>query len=149
MTVKPHLAAYLYVRFRQCVISGTIQLPSSSTLYAILGNLTVKRPKNVSWRETGNLTFALPAPRYGKSPETYNYLGEESKAFIECEIDTLMKMDLYSFLLHEKIQHGRMYSKSLQSFMTRYHIDDANESALTKAFQRWLKRRKEERKKEE
>lgn len=149
MTVKPHLAAYMYVRFGQCVTSGAIQLPSSTTLYAIIGHLTVKRPKNVSWREIGNLTFVLPDPRYGKNPETYNYLGEESRAIIEREIDTMMKMDLYSFLLNEKFQKGVMYKKSLLVFMNRYRIDDANESALLKAFQRWRKRREDDRKKEE
>lgn len=135
--VKPHLAAYLYVRYAKCVKSGAIQLPSTSILYHRIGELTVRRPKDVSWRETGNLTLVLPDPRHGKNPETYNYLGQKSVRVLELEIDTMLKMDLYSYLLQEKFQRGVMYKKSLIAFMEKYNIADTNESGLMKAFQRW------------
>lgn len=147
--VKPHLSAYLYVRYAKCVKSGAIQLPSTATLYHRIGELTVRRPPGVSWRETGNLTFVLPDPRRGKNPETYNYLGQESTRIIEQEIDTLLKMDMYNYLLEEKYQRGVMYKKALIAFMEKYRIADTNEYALMKAFQRWKKKRKEERKREE
>lgn len=143
--VKPHLAAYLYVRYQKCVKSGAIQLPSTTTLYHKIQELTVRRPSNVSWRETGNLTFVLPDPRHGKNPETYNYLGQESVQILEREIDTLLKMDLYSYLLEEKFQRGVMYKKSLIAFMEKYRIADTNESGLMKAFQRWKSALRKER----
>lgn len=137
IAVRPHLAAYLYVRFANCVHSGALRLPSSSTLYHLIGELTVKRSKNVSWNDTGNLTFALPHPRLGKDPQVYNYLGADSARIIEQEIDTLLKMDLYSRLLRDKYQHGMTYTRSLNTFMEEYHIADTNDHALMKAFQRW------------
>ena len=139
IAVKPHLAAYVYVRFAHCVHSDAIRLSSSTTLYHCLAQLTVKRPKGISWNDTGNLTFALPHPRIGKDPQVYNYLGADSVRIIEQEIDTLLKMDLYSRLLRDKYQHGKSYTKSLIAFMEEYRIDDANEHALMKAFQRWRK----------
>ena len=78
--VKPYLAAYMYVRYQNSVVTefNAIRLKSIENLYHVIKNLTAKRPRNVSWRETGNLTLIIPDPRYGKDPETYNYLGHDS-----------------------------------------------------------------------
>ena len=147
--VKPYLAAYMYVRYQSDVVPefNAIKLKSIDTLYHVIKNLTVKRPKNVSWRETGNLTFVLPDPRYGKNPETYNYLGYDSIVIIEEEIETMLKTELHSMMLRNKFRNGIMYKKSLLLFMEKYHIEDKHEDALMKAFQRWKKKIEEERKK--
>ena len=89
--VKPYLAAYMYVRYQNSVVTefNAIRLKSIENLYHVIKNLTAKRPRNVSWRETGNLTLIIPDPRYGKDPETYNYLGHDSIIIIEEEIETI------------------------------------------------------------
>lgn len=148
INVKPHLAAYMYVRYQNSVIQefNAIQLKSIENLYHVIKNLTVKRPKNVSWRETGNLTIVIPDPRYGKEPETYNYLGHDSILIIEEEIEIMLKTELHSMMLKNKFQRGIMYKKSLLQFMEMYHIDDKYEDGLMKAFQRWKKKTEEKRK---
>lgn len=148
--VKPYLSAYMYVRYQSSVEleCNAIKLKSTENLYHVIKNLTVKRPKNVSWRETGNLTLVIPDPRYGKEPETYNYLGHDSILIIEEEIEIILKTELHSMMLKNKFQKGIMYKKSLQLFMEMYHIDDRYEDALMKAFQRWKKKTEEERRKE-
>ena len=90
--VKPYLAAYMYVRYQNSVVTelNAIRLKSIENLYHVIKNLTVKRPRDVSWRETGNLTLIIPDPRYGKEPETYNYLGHNSVIDDRHE-DALMK----------------------------------------------------------
>ncbi len=50
------------------------------------------KSRDVSWRGTGNLTLIIPTPRYGKEPETYNYLGHNSVIIIEEEIETMLKL---------------------------------------------------------
>lgn len=148
--VKPYLAAYLYVRYQNSVVTefNAIKLKSIENLYHVIKNLTVKRPKHVSWRETGNLTLVIPDPRYGKEPETYNYLGHDSILILEEEIEIMLKAELHSMMLKNKFQKGIMYKKSLLLFMEMYHIDDKYEDGLMKAFQRWKKKTEEERKKE-
>ena len=147
--VKPYLAAYMYVRYQNSVVTelNAIRLKSIENLYHVIKNLTVKRPRDVSWRETGNLTLIIPTPRYGKEPETYNYLGHNSVIIIEEEIETMLKTELHSIMLRNKFRNGIMYKKSLLLFMDKYNIDDRHEDALMKSFQRWKKRVKKKKKK--
>lgn len=116
--VKPYLAAYMYVRYQNSVVTelNAIRLKSIENLYHVIKNLTVKRPRDVSWRETGNLTLIIPTPRYGKEPETYNYLGHNSVIIIEEEIETMLKTELHSIMLRNKFRNGIMYKKSLLLF---------------------------------
>ena len=140
--VKPYLAAYMYVRYQNSVVTefNAIRLKSIENLYHVIKNLTANRPRNVSWRETGNQTLIIPDPRYGKDPETYNYLGHDSIIIIEEEIETMLKTELHSMMLKNKFRNGIMYKKSLLSIKDKYHIDDNHEEALIKAFQRWRKK---------
>ena len=80
INVKSYLAAYMYVRYQKDVLSefNAIRLKSTENLYHVIKNLTVRRPQNVSWKENGNFTLVIPDPRYGKDPESYNYLGHDS-----------------------------------------------------------------------
>ena len=52
--VKPYLAAYMYVRYQNSVVTelNAIRLKSIENLYHVIKNLTVKRPRDVSWRES-------------------------------------------------------------------------------------------------
>ena len=95
----------------------------------------------------GNICFVLPCPRCGKSPETYNYLGQDSLTVIEKEMETEMKADLYSFLLDNKFNKGVMYKKSIHCFIQHYEMEElVQEESLMRAFQRWRKLVKEENK---
>ena len=91
---------------------NAIRLKSIENLYHVIKNLTVKRPRDVSWRETGNLTLIIPDPRYGKEPETYNYLGHNSVIIIEEEIETMLKTELHSIMLRNKLD---VYKRQAQS----------------------------------
>lgn len=152
--IKPYLARYMYVRYGQCLESlesGTspqspvpIHLSHHTPVYHFLHQLTVPHPGGVSWKETGNICFVLPSPRYGKSPETYNYIGLDSISLIEKEIETEMKAEMYSFLLENKFSKGVMYKKSMQQFVEHYEMEElVQEETLMRAFQRWRKLVKE------
>ena len=149
INVKSYLAAYMYVRYQKDVLSefNAIRLKSTENLYHVIKNLTVRRPQNVSWKENGNFTLVIPDPRYGKDPESYNYLGHDSIVIIEEEMEIMLKAELHSLMQKNKYQKGIMYKKTLILFMQKYHIDDRHEDALMKSFQRWKKRVEEERNK--
>lgn len=155
VTIKPYLAKYMYVRYGQCVESQEngsspqkpvpIRLTHLTPLYHLLHQLTVPHPRGVSWKETGNICFVLPSPRYGKAPETYNYIGQDSLLLIEKEIETQMKAELYSFLLDNKFTNGMMYKKSMHRFVEHYGMEElVQEETLMRAFQRWRKLVKKE-----
>jgi len=94
----------------------------------------------VSWHETGNITFSLPHPRYGKNPNIYNYIGHDSVLAIEKEIEVEMKAELYEFLLENKYCHGIMFKKSMETFVEHYNmVELVEEESLMRAFQRWRK----------
>ena len=118
INIKPYLAGYMYVRYRQSLepdpenqSHSSSPSPSSSKrlipihlshitpVYHFLHQLSVPHPQNTSWKEIGNICFVLPKPRNGKNPEVYNYIGNDSALIIEKEIETEMKAELYSFLL--------------------------------------------------
>lgn len=60
--VKPYLAAYLQSTYAHCTIEGAIRFTKNQNLYSCLLQLTTPRPKGVSWRDQGNITFPYPAP---------------------------------------------------------------------------------------
>lgn len=58
-----------------------------------------------------------------------------------------MKAELYSFLLDNKFNKGMMFKKSMMLFVEHYEmVELVQEESLMKAFQRWRKLVKEERK---
>ena len=158
ITIKPYLARYMYVRYAQSLEPESESRPSPSSpssppkpvpirlshitpVYHFLHRLSVPHPLKVSWKETGNITFVLPNPAYGKN------IGKESALIIEKEIETEMKAELYSFLLDNKFNKGVMFKKSMALFVEHYEmVELVQEESLIKAFQRWRKLVKEERK---
>ncbi len=161
ITIKPYLARYMYVRYAQSLEPESESRPSPTSsrnpipihlshitpIYHFLHQLSVPHPLKASWKETGNITFVLPNPNYGKNPETYNYIGKESAFIIEKEIETEMKTELYSFLLDNKFNKGMMFKKSMTLFIEHYNMEElVEEETLMKAFQRWRKKIKEEKK---
>lgn len=163
INIKPYLAGYMYVRYRQSLEpdpenQSHSSSPSSSSkrlipihlshitpVYHFLHQLSVPHPQNTSWKEIGNICFVLPKPRNGKNPEVYNYIGNDSALIIEKEIETEMKAELYSFLLDNKFNKGVMFKKSIEQFVEHYEmVGLVQEETLMRAFQRWRKLVKEE-----
>lgn len=148
LSVKPHLAKYLYVRYQNYVENGAIKLPSRSLLYHNLLQLTAPRPAGISWHETGNLTLTLPWPDKGKDPRTHNYLSAESIHLLEKKINLQLHMEFYEYLQEGKCKRGISFKRSMYSFIHTYHLEDINEDTLIKSFQLWRKKEKKERKAE-
>ena len=152
--IKPYLAKYMYGRHAQCVeyMEATnkplpIHLSHVMPVYQTMYELTVPHPKNAVWREKGNITFVLPHPWIGKKPEKYNYLSIGSVHIIEKEIDTEMRMELFEFLLNNKFKYGIMFKHSMETFIQKYGLEElVEEASMMKAFQRWRKLVRKERK---
>lgn len=143
LNVEPYLAHYMYARYANCVHEGAIKLSFQSDLYHQLLGWTLPRPKGVSWKEEGNLTLALPSPRIGKDPRTYNYLSEEARYRITRAIKEQMRWEMMDYMKQERLKHGVMFTRSMQQFIKDFDMEDlVNEETLMKYFQT---RRKKER----
>lgn len=148
LNVEPYLAHYMYARYASCIREGAIKLSFRTNLYHVLLELTAPRPSGVSWRETGNLTLALPVPGKGKDPRTYNYLSVESVRLLMIDVNRQMRREMIMYMLDEKYEHGVMFKRSLAQFITDYDMEDfINEDTLMKHFQLWRKKEKGEREK--
>ena len=134
-TIKPYLAKFMYVKY-----GCPVHLTHIHPVYHCLQQLSVPHPQNVSWKETGNVRFILPSPRYGKSPEKYNYIGKDSAFIIEKAIEVEIKMEFYEFLLENKCRNGIRFKKSMEMFVEHYQLEELiEEESLMRAFQRWRK----------
>ena len=152
--IKPYLAAYMYTRYKNhldlppdCSSSAlsAIHLLDTHPIYHFLHQLSTPHPPNISWHETGNITFTLPHPRNGKNPNVYNYIGHDSALIIEKAMEVEMKAELYEFLLDNKYCHGIMFKKSMETFVEHYNmVELVEEESLIRGFQRWRKMMKEE-----
>lgn len=99
MNVEPYLAHYMYARYANCIREGAIKLSYRTNLYHTLLELTAPRPQGISWRDTGNLTLALPVPDIGKDPRTYNYLSGESVHLLAKKINRQMRREMIEYML--------------------------------------------------
>ena len=145
--IKPYLAAYMYMRYknhldvppdRSSSSLSAIHLLDTQPIYHFLHQLSIPHPPNASWHETGNITFTLPHPRNGKNPNVYNYIGHNSALIIEKAMEVEMRAELYEFLLENKYCHGIMFKKSMETFVEHYNmIGLVEEESLMRAFQRW------------
>ncbi|MCS3129594.1 hypothetical protein NXW53_16955 [Bacteroides ovatus] len=152
--IKPYLAAYMYMRYknhldvppdRSSSSLSAIHLLDTQPIYHFLHQLSIPHPPNASWHETGNITFTLPHPRNGKNPNVYNYIGHNSALIIEKAMEVEMRDELYEFLLENKYCHGIMFKKSMETFVEHYNmVGLVEEESLMRAFQRWRKMMKEE-----
>ena len=125
--IKPYLAAYMYVRYKNHLdvppdrfssSLSAIHLLDTQPIYHFLHQLSIPHPPNASWHEIGNITFTLPHPRNGKNPNVYNYIGHDSALIIK---------------------------KSIETFVAHYNmVELVEEESLMRAFQRWRKMVKEE-----
>ena len=147
--IKPYLAAYMYVRYKNHLdvppdrfssSLSAIHLLDTQPIYHFLHQLSIPHPPSASWHEIGNITFTLPHPRNGKNPNVYNYIGHDSALIIEKAMEVEMKAELYEFLLENKYCHGIMFKKSMETFVAHYNmVELVEEESLMRAFQRWRK----------
>ena len=163
VNIKPYLAGYMYVRYRQSLEpdpenQSHSSSPSSSSKRLIPIHLSTLLQFITSFINYLFLIrkilhgkkleiFALYCPNrvMGKNPEVYNYIGNDSALIIEKEIETEMKAELYSFLLDNKFNKGVMFKKSIEQFVEHYEmVGLVQEETLMRAFQRWRKLVKEE-----
>ncbi|WP_349913031.1 hypothetical protein, partial [Bacteroides cellulosilyticus] len=139
--VKPYLAAYLQSAYAHCTIEGAIRFTKNQNLYSCLLQLTTPRPKGVSWRDQGNITFSLPCPSVGKDPRTYNYLGEEAVKILEQEINYEMRMDYYRFLRRNKFKNGMMFTRATELYLEEHGMMELiPEETLLKSYFLWVKK---------
>lgn len=144
--IKPHLREYVIGKFNNGE-EKPVHFPDREDIYHTIFDLTEKRPQNCQV-DKGNLEIVLPDRRIGKSPETYNYLGERSVALIEKKISLRFWADLHTFLDDQKHRHGVSYTDAIHTFMKKYCITSISEDALIKNYYRWrseTKRRTERR----
>lgn len=148
--VKPYMAAYLYVRYGQCVepfgydcpLPQPIRLPHGGKLYRTLYEETLPQPGRLR-KENGNVTFVLPHPHAGKNPATYNYLGHKGVAELQAAIRHQIKMELFDFLVERKYNEGATYKYSLHEFMQKYGMEDLlSEESMLRLFYEWRRKQK-------
>ncbi len=135
ITVKDHLAEYLQGKYNHCE-PGPIRFPDKEDLYVTIFDLTERRPKNCHV-DKGNLELVLPDRREGKSPETYNYLGQRSAGIIEKKIETKFWAELHEMMDENKHQFCIQYIETVAYFMRKYGIHSISEDALLKNYYRW------------
>ena len=127
--------------YAHCTIEGAIRFTKNQNLYSCLLQLTTPRPKGVSWRDQGNITFSLPCPSVGKDPRTYNYLGEEAVKILEQEINYEMRMDYYRFLRRNKFKNGMMFTRATELYLEEHGMMELiPEETLLKSYFLWVKK---------
>lgn len=138
--MKPELVRYLYVRYAQQ--PQLIQLPPNSSLYRLIGEMTVKQPANAPRQRVGNITLAIPAPKDGKDPKVFNYLSVKSIRHLERMVRNQMKMELFEEMMDHKMNQGVTYIRTLTDYLERYGMENyVSEESLMRLFQMWKKKR--------
>lgn len=143
LAVKPYLAAYMYALYERSTepLTQAIRLNPQEILYSVVQQLTVRRPANAP-RETGNLCLALPAPRYGKDPQVYNYIGHDNARLLEEKIEWQMKMELFEWMQAAKFRQGKTYHLAILEFMEKYGLEELlQEETMMRWYQRWRAKR--------
>ncbi len=140
--IAPHLAQYCVGKWGANE-EGTVCFPPVTELYALVYDLTIKRPANVPPVDRGNLEIMLPARQavdgqpVRKNPEVYNYLSERAARIIEKRIRMLMRAELHEMMDENKHRYGIDYLESAHTFRCRYGMEAIQDDALLKDYQRW------------
>lgn len=143
INVPEHIAEYITAKYYDNE-TGCVRFPANSDIYVMIFDLLQRRPQS-SPVDTGNLEFALPDRRIGKSPETYNYLSARSASMLADKMRLMMWSELHDFMDEQKHDKGQQFKDSVFIFMRRYSIESISEDALLKNYQRWrykVRRRK-------
>lgn len=133
--VKQHLAEYILGKYNDCM-PGPVFFPDREDLYHVIFDLLEKRPVCCEV-DSGNLEIGIPDRRFGKSPETYNYLGSRSSRIISQKIEVLFWAELHSMIDENKHLYGIQYIETVAYFIRKYGIQAITEDALLKNYYRW------------
>jgi hypothetical protein len=137
ITIRPHLAEYLYGKYNNGDNKSAIMFPTTDDIYHLIWQLMRKRPVNLSPVDEGNVIIALDERRQGKDPNVYNYLDKDSQEIIDLKIEALFFLELHC-RLDENLRYGILTSQQvIHQFMCDYDIDSISEDALTKNNYRW------------
>ena len=140
ITIKPYLARYMYVRYAQSLEPESESRPSPSS------SAPLRKPIPIHLSHITpiyHFLYQLSVPH----PEVYNYIGQESALTIEKEIEVEMRAELYEFLLENKFKNGIMFKRSMELFVEHYNMEGTvEEDSLMRAFKRWRKAMKDNRK---
>ena len=133
--VPPHLKEYLIGKF--CDLQDSpIRFPDRTDIYHFVYDLLERRPAKVPV-DHGNLEIVLPERSTGKSPETYNYLGQRSQIILIRKITLMFWSEVHDYLDEQKHINGIEYINGIHTFMTRYGINSITEDAFLKNYYRW------------
>lgn len=143
ITVELHVAEYIRGKFFDRA-AGTVKFPSGLDIYILIYDLLQKRPAT-NPVDSGNLEFALPERREGKTPDSYNYLSERAQKILADKMRLMMWAELHDLMDENKHINGIQFKESVFLFMRKYSIESITEDALLKNYQRW--RDKQRRKK--
>lgn len=120
---------------------GAVRFPAGSDVYVLIYDLLQKRPADCPV-DRGNLEFALPDRREGKSPETYNHLSQRAVSMIEDKLSLMLWAELHDFMDRGKHLLGQRLKDSALIFLNRYSIESISEDGILKNYQRWRDRQR-------
>jgi hypothetical protein len=138
INIKPHLKEYVTGKF--CAFTDSpVRFPDRLDIYCTIWDLTEKRPVNCPV-DSGNMEIVLPDRQEGKSPESYNYLGERSQKIIGKKIEIMFWADLREYVDYKHHVKGVTYVEAITEFVRKYGICSISEDALVKNYYRWRKK---------
>ena len=149
IAIEPFLAEYIYGKYNNGA-SEPVKIPDSSDLYHIVWEYMMKRPKDVSPIDEGNLLIALPDRRVGKDPLVYNYLSKRAGKGIEKFIKNMFNQELHDTLMdNDKRGHFLDNVDVVYRFLSQYGIESITPDALLKNFYRYREALRQKKKRRE
>lgn len=141
INLKPHLREYITMKYSMPIRVDIVELPPSSELYCLLLDKLQRMPKPHSYyMNQGNTTFRLPNRNSGKRLAVYRWLSDESIASIQNWIEVMMWSDFHQFIEQQLHILHQPLNLSIQRWMAMYGITQLSEDAYKKNYQRWRKR---------
>lgn len=137
-----HLSEYLRGKFGDK--DGIVCLPSNSSLYFIVYEITRRRPAGKP-TDNGNTEIRLPSPALshqtgGKPVEYFNYISESGADLLAKHVNTMMKVEAHELFDENKHVRGIDYIDTSYAFLERYRIESLTPEALLKDYLRWRKK---------
>ena len=146
--IKPHLAEYLYEKYR---VEGEnyIKIPHSDDLYHIVFDLLRRKSENSEdFPQETNLELALPNRSVGKNPQYFNYLSARAQKIIEEKVDRIFKAEMHHYIDEMTVDFGMSYVDASYMFREKLNLHSITEDALIKDYYRYRRKigRKKKRK---
>lgn len=140
ITIKPHLAEYMYKKY-SLEGQSCIKIPYNDDLYHIIYDLMrTKSENNESVQQSGNVEITLPARSSGKNPEFYNYLSAKSQKIIEEKVDRIFKAEMHLYIDELTNDLGMTYVDASYMFKEKYDIQSISEDSLIKDYYRYRRK---------